>query len=251
MNWMEFLNDRRTRAASDADAGASGETPPSDPPADPGAGDPPADPPAAPDLSFVPEEFRSDDGVDTAGFQMYLDDLKATKSQVDERLADVPEDASGYEFSLPEDLEFGEDLDLPEDFSVEIKADDPDMKPLLGELGNLLHQNGIPKSVAPQFMGLLAKYEAARYSRDWQTQQSEMQALGENADARVTRVQRAIENKLPKEMATALMGMTKSAAAVRALETLLTPKTMNGGGGDPPPKPERNPLAERYPSMFK
>ena len=211
-------------------------TPPSDPPAPegndpaPAAGEPAGDPaPAAPaeaDYSFLPEQFRSDDGPDIDGFQAHYDELVSEHAQRQEALAGVPEDASGYEFAIPDELDFGE-LDLPDDFAVNLKTDDPTMAPLFEGLGGFMHKHGLPKDAAGDLMGMIAKYEATKYSQLHSAAKAEMQSLGSSAQSRIANVKRSLESKLPAELASALSQHTTTAKAVQALEKLLAPRSLN------------------------
>lgn len=171
MNLMQKLNLPRPVWAPQDDLG----TPPVEPgpgaPADPANPDPaPADPaPVDPaptvevDYSFLPDEFRQDGATDIEGFRAKYDDLATRVAQHEEALADVPEDASGYEFAVPDDIDYG-DLELPEGFGFELKTDDPALKPVFDEFGGLLHKYNLPKDAAKDFMGALAKYRAAEYA---------------------------------------------------------------------------------------
>lgn len=232
MNLMQKLNLHRPVWAPQDDAGA----PPVDQPA---AGDPPpaADPPnsapdqaAAPaptevDYSFLPDEFRQDGANDIEGFRARFDDLTAQSAQREEALQDVPEDGSGYEFSIPDDLDFGE-LDLPEGFTFNLKTDDPAMAPVLEEFGGLLHKYNLPKSAASEFMGALAKYQAAEYAPLYAQSKAEMKTLGSGADSRVANIDRALTSRLPTDQAAALKAATTTANGVKALEALLQPRSM-------------------------
>lgn len=182
-----------------------------------GSGEPPAY------QDHVPDNFVGEDGnVDWAGFRTSYDDAVAGSATLHEEIetlkGGVPESPDAYDFTVPEDLDYG-DLDLPEGFTVQI---DPE-NPLFGEFRTTLHEAGIKADVAPKLMGLMAKYEASRFAQAAAAQKEDLAQLGPALDARVGKIQRALETKIPDEaQRAALMGSVTSAAGVRALETLLT-----------------------------
>lgn len=207
-------------------------------PADPATPDPtaadPADPapaePAAPDLSFITSGYTGDDGnLDLEKLQSDWEKLNADAARNAENANLVPENGE-YEFALPEDFEFGIE-GLPEGFSVDLKTDDEAMKPLFGELGEMLQKLNAPADAAKQVTGLLAKYEAQKYSQYAEQAKAEAAKIGANEaqrEARMNSLQRAIQGRLPKEQAEALMNATATYEGVRALETLLAPRGPSG-----------------------
>lgn len=200
-----------------------------------------------PDLSWLPSDFQGDDGPDLNGFKEHYEELAAAQAIAAEANQDVPEDPTGYEFAVPEDIDFGE-LPLPENYSTKLKADDPAMAPLFEELGGMMHELGLPKSATPKLMGLLAKYEATKYSGFYTAGQQQMETLGPTANARISNVQRALESKLPAEHAKALSAAVTTADGVRALEKLLAPRGMTTPTPEPKPATEEDHLNSRYPS---
>lgn len=230
MNLMQKLNlPRPVWAPQDDQSAAPVEPPAGDPPAEPDANAPPPDAPAgdpqAPDYSFLPEEFRKDGANDIDGFRARFDDLAAQAAQREEALADVPEDATGYEFAVPKDLDFG-DLELPDDFGFELKTDDPALAPVFEEFGGLLHKYNLPKSAASDFMGALAKYRAAEYAPLYAQSKAEMKSLGAAADSRIANIDRVLTSRLPADQAEALRAAATTANGVKALEALLQPRGM-------------------------
>ena len=189
--------------------------------------------PAETDYSFLPDEFRKDGANDIDGFRARFDDLSSQDAQRQEALAEVPEDGAGYKFEVPEDLDFG-DLDLPEGFTFNLKTDDPAMAPIFEEFGALLHQHNLPASAAAEFMGVLAKYQAAEFSPLYAQSKAEMTALGTAADSRVANVERALLSRLPADLAASLKSSATTANGVKALEALLKPR----GFTPPTPTPE-------------
>ncbi|MBT9385476.1 hypothetical protein KM176_16500 [Pseudooceanicola sp. CBS1P-1] len=225
--WMQFLRPMVVWAPEGEGAPGAGDPPPAgDPPAAPGAGDPPADPPAAPDFSFIGDDFRTDGEPDIARFGEHYQALVADLARRDEALATVPEDGN-YDFTLPEDFDLG--IELPEGVEINIDLEDEAMQPIVGELGQFLKDNNMPATAGGQVMGLLQKYEAAKFAKTYAAQTAEFETLGGNEaarSARVATVQRAIDAKLPADLAAALKGMTYGAKTLRALETLLNPRSM-------------------------
>ncbi len=67
---------------------------------------------AAPDLSFLPEEYKGDDGAwNTEGFRADYDALVAFKAQTEEAKAGLPEKPEDLAFSIGDDFEFPEGFD--------------------------------------------------------------------------------------------------------------------------------------------
>lgn len=195
----------------------------------------------------MPESYRSEDGAPKFDeFSAHYQEVVAQKAQLDERMSEVPEAAEGYEFAVPQDLDFG-DLELPEGVKIDLAPDDPEMQPLFQELGSVLHKHQVPKGAAQELSGLLAKYEAARVSREYTAMKSEMESLGQGAQARLQAVERALDTKLPADMAGALKGATKSAAGLKALERLLMPRAGTTPTAEPTADPLQAALAARYP----
>jgi len=221
----------RPLLAPEGEGAPAGEgTPPGNPGgADPNAGD---EPDTGPDLSWLPEQFRADDKTDIDGFRAHYEEIASAQAIHQEALANVPEDASGYEFSLPDEIDYG-DLDLPDDFAFELKTDDPALAPVLEELGGFMHKHNIPKDAAGDLLGVLAKYQATEYSKAYAANRAEMEALGASANTRISNISRLIDGKLPADQATAIKAATTTAAGLKALETLLRPR----GPSTTPPQP--------------
>jgi hypothetical protein len=202
-------------------------------------------PDAAPDYSFLPEQYRSGEAPDIEGFRAHYDEMAARIAVMEESAGEVPEDAAGYELAVPDDLDFG-DLALPEDFSVEIKSDDPVMAPLLGELGGFMHKHGLPKDAASEVMGLLAKYEASKFSESYQLANQQMEALGATAESRISNVERALQSRLPPNLVDGLKAATRTADGVKALEKLLSVRGPTAPTPQPPTTADDDGLSARY-----
>lgn len=222
-----------------------------------GDGAPPADgqatdatPPAGdtgPDFSFVGADFRGEDGnPDFAAFGTHYQDLLADKQARDEALALVPENGE-YSFAVPEDFDTG--IELPEGMRIELDASAEDMKPIFGELGAFLKEHNLPGDAAPKVMGMLQKYEATKAARGVAAAQAEYEKLGPNdatRDAVIGKVQRAVENLLPEAQAKAVMALTRSFDGVKALETLLQPRSAGSAPRTPAQKTVGQQMADYY-----
>ena len=179
----------------------------------------------------MPEEFRADGNLNAEGFKGHYEKMAAEHASLRDRMGNVPEDASGYDYSLPENIDFS-DMGLPEDYAYELRPDDPAFAPFYQELGSTLHKHGIPKDAAPELLGLMARYQAPAQAKQ------EKASLGPTADARISEVDRMLQARLPKDLADSLKGTITSANGVKAMERLLSragtlPQSQGGGGGLP------------------
>lgn len=183
--------------------------------------------PAGPDMSFIPADFHTDGQPDIAKFSTHYQDLVAADAQRREAMADVPEDGK-YEFALPEDFTFDGIEGLPDGFKVELALDDPDLQPLYAGLSDVLKEIGAPKSAAPKLAGLIAKYEAVQYAQAAKAMEGEMAKLGTVAqqNSRLSAVERGLLTVMPADEAKAVMGIVRSADALRGLERLMSPRSM-------------------------
>lgn len=213
----------------------------------PGAGVPePVAPQPGPDLSFIPADFVKDGKPDLSAFASHYQQVSEKAAAYVER--QVPE---AYEFALPEGFSYG-DLPLPEGYTVALDTENEAFKPLFSEMSEVLKGIEAPAEAAGKLMGLLAKYEAAKESREHQAWQADVQALGgpEKVKQRAEAIQRQLQNVLPEDQAKALFTGTRiSAAGFKALETLLAPRGLQSP--TPQPVAQVDPLAARYPSSTK
>lgn len=200
---------------------------------------PSPEPATGPDLSFIPNDFLKDGAPDTAGFASHYQELVARDAQRAEQDATIPE---AYEFGLPEGFAFEGIEGLPEDFAVELAPDDPLLKPLYDDLGNILKEAKAPAGLSKQLMGVLAKYEAVNYAESVKAMQADLAKLGNQTqiEARVGTIARALETRLPAEEATALKSLLRSSGAIKAVERLLSPTR----GSSPPPSTPPGPNTE-------
>lgn len=212
VSWQEKL----TRQAPDALSPAATPAP-----------EPTPVPDAGPDLSFIPADYHTDGKPDLAKFTAHYQDIVAADAQRREALADVPEDGK-YDFALPEGFAFDGIEGLPEGFKVELATDDPDLQPLYAGLSEVMKEIGAPKAAAGKFAGLIAKYEAVQYARAARDAAAEMAKLGTEAqqNSRFAAVERGLATVMPAEEAKAVLGIVRTANALRGLERLLSPRSM-------------------------
>jgi hypothetical protein len=230
MNLTRFYSDKRTWSPADEGAGAAADDGAAAA-ADAGTGEAAAaegaaqEQSAAPDYSFLPETVRSETGLNPEAFRTHYEELAAENARYKDGLDAVPADGK-YDFALPDALDFGE-LDLPKDFTVNLKADDPAMAPLFGQLADWMKAHNIPADAAKDVTGLLARYEATKASQHYSAAKADFERLGATDSARQARIgaaKRAIEAKLPAEQAKALMAAATTFDGVRALETIFQPR---------------------------
>lgn len=203
-----------------------------------GGGGVSADPPAeGPDLSFIPAEYHTDGKPDLAKFSAHYSDMVAAQAQAAEKAALIPEDGN-YEYTLPEEFKIK---------GFDGFAFDP-ADPLVPELSAFLKSMGAPKEAGSQVAQLLAKYEASREAKDLAKWSEDMKTLGTETQvrARFDAVKRKLEGLLPADQAAALVRQgTTSAAAVKALERLVTAPGFSPPNSLPP-KPTASDLEIYY-----
>ena len=249
MRFKPFWTKERTHEAA-TETGTGADATPAAPPAEAPAESEVPEASTGPDLAFIPEAYRDENGaVDLDGFSAHYNDLVAEQARLQEAQGLIPEE---YDFAVPEDLDLS-DFNLPEGFAFQVDPNDEAMKPLLGELGSMLKEMGAPAEMGPKVMALLAKHEATHYARRYEATKADLDKLGATdaqRGARIDRVARAAQAKLPADQFEALMGAATSSSAVRALETLLAPR---GAGPTQPSNTaaQLSPgalLSQRYPN---
>ncbi len=178
-------------------------------------------PAAGPDLSWIGADFQTDGQPDLGRFREHYEGLLAEDAR--RREAPTAPADGRYDLTIPADLDFG-DFKPPEGVKIELLADDPHYAPVFDELQAFLHQKGLPQDTATGLVGLLAKYQAAQHIRAVRETAAEFEKLGATPaarDARVQQVRRSLEARLPADQAQALVEVTRSAGAIRALEALI------------------------------
>jgi hypothetical protein len=189
-----------------------------------------ADDDLTPDLSFMGDTFKTDEGYDVGAFQTHYEDLSSFKTAEEERKGLLPKEPGEYAFGVPDDHVFpegfdpallatkdddGNDVDF--DINSMVDSDDPDL-PLLQ---TALHKHG----ASPELMGELASILANRELRgvlDGMGEAEEQKtALGPNSQNRIATVTRALKSRLPEAQSTALLDSITSADGLRAFEGLM------------------------------
>lgn len=199
-----------------------------------------------PSFAFIGEDFHKDGKPDFDAFGQHYQDMLAEKAQRDEALAKVPENGE-YAFTLPEKLDLG--VDLPEGVTPQISADDETFKPIFGELGAWMKQHNLPAEAGQEVMGMLAKYEAARMGKNLAAANEQYEKLGPNdatRDARIGKVERALETALPKELADGLKPSVRSFAGIRAIEELLSKGGFSKSTTTPKPRSVQDDMDAYY-----
>ena len=225
MKWTNFLNDKRTWAPADegAPSGDVDDTAPETGDVADVIVETPTDAPAAPDYSYLPEDVRGEDGLNAEKFRVHYENLAAENAQFKDGRDLVPEDGN-YSFNLADGVDFG-DLELPEDFEFSIDPEDEAMAPVFGKLSEWMHKHNMPADAAQDAMAMLAEMQAIEVSEIYTAAKADFAKLGSTDSARkarVAKVQRAIETKLPPEQAKAIMAATTSYDGVRAIEALFS-----------------------------
>lgn len=207
-------------------------------------GDPPAgEQPAAPDLSFIPESFKGEDGgYKVDDFKTHYDDLATFKAQADEARASLPETADGYAWSIPEDFAFLEGFN-PADHKMPVL--DEQGAPVLGEDGKpttrdmsasdmidpkdpdlallqgALHKHGANPALMGDLASIMANRELRGLMDAGKTAAAEKKALGPDAQSRMDVVQRSLSARLPAAQAAAVFQDITSADALRGIEAII------------------------------
>lgn len=216
------------------------------------------DDPAAPDLSFIPETFKGEDGAyKVEDFKAHWDDLTSFKSQADEAAAAMPTEASAYAWAAPEDHAFPEGFD-PALFPVPVlddkgepvmgadgnpetrpmtaadmvKTDDPDL-PLLQEA---MFKHGAKPELMGEIASILANRELRSITDAGNTAKDEIKKLGPEGQSRIDTVKRSLAARMTPEQSGAVLDSITSADALRGIEALIksstTPPAAAPGGND-------------------
>jgi hypothetical protein len=214
--------------------------------------DPNLDAGEGPDLSFIPDTFKGDDGsIKVDDYTAHYNDLVTFKSQADEAAASAPKDASEYAWAVGEDFQWAEGFDpaafpqpvlddkgqpvigddgkpatRPMDVSDLLAQDDPDLP--------LLQEAMFKAGAKPELMGEIAKIlvnrEIGKMSKAGEEAANQMKALGPEGKARLDTLTRSVKARLPEAQAKALMDDITSADTLRALEAILKPSSAPPGG---------------------
>ena len=174
------------------------------------------------DHSWAPEAFVKDGAVDTGKLRERFDELTAFEASTNERKAMLPSDPAEFEMRVPE-LTLPEGLSMPKDAEgndvpFELDENDPEL-PALRQLGIELEldQEGLDK-----ILHLYAVRELRAAKELEEGAQQEMAKLGPEGKTRITEIERQLNARLPKEMASAITDSISSADALRGLERLMS-----------------------------
>lgn len=214
---------------------------------------PPVETPAAPDLSFIPDTFKDEDGgYKVDDYKAHVDGLAAFKAQADEAAAARPKEPGEYAWGLPDDYAFVEGFDpsahqVPvlddkgepviengqpkmRDFTGAdlLDADDPDI-PLLQAA---LHEAGAPSELTGKLASIMVNRELRGMMKAGETAAAEKKALGPEGQSRMDTVERSLKARLPADQANAIFEDITSADALRGIEAILKAST-----SPPPPAP--------------
>jgi hypothetical protein len=206
-----------------------------------------------PDLSFIPETFRGEDGaLDIDGFKSHFDELSSFKAQADEAATAIPESPDGYQWGVSEDYAWPEGFDpalfkqpvLKEDGTPKLGPDgQPEMRDLTPQdllssddedvpaLREVLHKYGAKPELAGELAQIMLNRELRSMKAAGEAAAEERKALGPQAKQRISTVTRSLNSRMPAAQAKAVLDSITSADALRGIEALLK------GNANTPPNP--------------
>lgn len=209
-----------------------------------------------PDLSFIPDTFKGEDGgYKVDDFKVHFDELASFKAQADEAKSALPESPDGYAWAVPDDFAWAEGFN-PADHQVAVVGEDG--KPVIGADGkpetrdmsaadmmdasdpdlallqSALHKHGSDPALMGELASIMANREVRGLIEAGATATAEKKALGPDAQSRIDTVQRSLSARLPAAQAAAVLQDITSADALRGIEAII--KTSNAppapvGGG--------------------
>lgn len=211
-----------------------------------------ADEDNTPDLSFIPDTFKGEDGAYKLDeFAAHVEGLSTFKADTEAARAALPQNADGYSWGVAEDYAFPEGFDpsafkqpvLGDDGKAKIGADgQPETRDLspadllsaddedLPALRELMHSHGVKPEVMTGLAGILVGRELRQMQAAGDAAAEQKKLLGPDADNRISVVTRSVEAQLPAAEAKAVLDSITSADALRAIEKLV-------GGKVRPPAP--------------
>lgn len=140
-----------------------------------------------------------------------------------ERKEGVPESAEGYEFTAPEIP------NMPEGWDVEMQNDDP----MLNWWRETAHQQGMSQE---QFQDGINKYFDLHFG-SLPDREGELKHLGENAQARIDRVDMWLNKNLDENEYNAIADFAVTADAIQVLEKIIgiqqSEPSLSDFGGEP------------------
>ncbi len=213
----------------------------------------------APDLSFIPETFKGEDGAYKLDeFSTHFSELSQFKTAADERAAALPTEASAYALGVSEDHQFVEGFN-PADHQVPvlneqgepvmnadgtpqtrdmtaadmINTDDPDL-PALQE-AMLKHQ--ADPALMQEISSILVNRELRGIIEAGKAAEAETKLLGPEGPKRLGEIKQTVEGILPEAQAKAILDGITSADGLKAMESLIQkakipPSTSGNTGPD-------------------
>ena len=201
------------------------------------AADPPAVPPSMPD--GLPTEFWDQStGVRTDALIASHAQLSAAAQAAGEG---VPEEASGYELSLPENFEIPAGL--------EIKFDENDETLKAGR------EMALDLGLSQESFRKLLTFDATRkideYKKVLAEDAAEKEKLGAQGEARISAVESWLKQNINQEQYEALRPIIWKASAFEGIETLMKKASASRvsseqPGGPPPPDKPPERMADRW-----
>jgi hypothetical protein len=164
------------------------------------------------------------------------------------RKATMPATAADYNLDLPADFK------MPDGQSWKWADNDPVLTPLIGMAKEWAHAHGIDQAGFSKMMSLYAATQLHEGQMIARARAAEVGKLGANAPVRIDAVTQFLRGNLGDAHAKALTAGLHTAAAIQALEVLVTKYTNQGGGSysgahREPPQKAGTVSTEQYASM--
>lgn len=187
-----------------------------DPPQDPPPGDPPADPPGEEHAWFW-SEGQQGEGKPPEWFKggkyKSVADQAAAYPELEAKLGSFAGAPEEYDPALPPDLE------VPEGVEAGIDKEDP----LYQDFVAYAKEKDMTQEAFTGILGLYVKSQAADYASMQTDLATEKEALGPNADARLTELVQKAQNTFDEEMYGAFKSvMTSSADGIKLAEFMFS-----------------------------
>lgn len=178
--------------------------------------------PAQPQASAARPDFLPENYWDAAKGAPKLDalynELTAKQTELarfESISAQAPAKAEDYKVALPKEFK------APEGVTIEIDEKAEEFKDLLAGARAWAHQNRLSQAQFEGQLGLFAQFLAGTQAKAVAARDAEMKAIGENAGARITAVEKFVTSALPKEQAAAVLSNLTSKAALEGFEALI------------------------------
>ncbi len=202
------------------------------------------DPPAAPERpdGLADEFWDAESGVKMGDL---IQSHTALSEAARERLANRPEEPSGYEFTVPDTYEDHEKLQ-------ELLGED---QPFLDAARKFLHSSGASQEQAAELFNLYLDDRVGSPERIKEAHTAEMAQLGDNAPQRIEAVSDWLNGHLGDEGYEAILAFPTTAASVKAMEKLMEankdkPLPTGGDDGDAKDRKQVDPLTRATNALF-